>query len=187
MTTPIAGFVVTQTNPSGFSSISPDPNEPLAEPNPLIHTINTVYESIPFSVDLTISGQFLELDVVVVRQPVQIMSPITQGLPTVRIQTLSTSTVRLSGYHSFPGAGFFFKMYGSSTLALLPSDTKVNYEALVQYNMPPTTSQQFTIVLPIKFDVNGTIETHNLTIYQWAVWNYTSAVAAVKRLVASRK
>lgn len=189
MTTPtIAGFIVAQSNRSGFSSVSPDPNEPLAEPNPLLHTLSTVYESIPFSVDLTISGQFLDpvTEAVVVKQPVQILSPVVQGATSVRYQTLSTTSIRISGFHTFPGSGFFFKLYGSNTPVLLPSDTKVNYEALVRYVMPSTTSQEFITVLPMKFDVDGVAVTANLTINQWAVWNYTSAAAAIRNLVRSR-
>lgn len=181
--TTFSNFTVTQSNASGLGSISPDPKSTTPETDEFF--INSVFEGSSFSVDLTIQGEFFPLlpeDPLEVQTPIEILTPVYESGGSLQHTILSANSIRIFGQYSLPGAYYRFKMYDGSQL-VLPPDTTENFQALVQYKMPTTTTRLFTISIPVKF---SSTETQTLVMSQWAAWRFSSASDTISSLVASR-
>lgn len=194
-----SSVVATQTNLSGFQSVSPDPianiTDPegggLPEPGKLY--LPTIYGGTTYSIDIQFNVQYYDaLETLLGTSPASNVTTTFNftefGMTAVK---LNASTYRISGTYNnaFPDEFFQFKMK-DNTLQVLPASTTQDFLALVEYNMPqPVTTRKemlFNVSAPATFGGSPNIN-WPFTMYQWVVWRYQTAVASVQNLVSRGK
>ena len=193
---------ITQSNLVGFDPVPGDELDTLRTPadeggagGGVPQTfLSTVYESLPFSVDLTFEGIYAA--------PTE--PPSYTTLPATLVTTtfnwanagltytkLTTNSIRISGASSYDFNTQYYKFVKTDyTTEVLPPPTKPPFNILYDYGMPVNKSQKLTyasIFATIPADpyllTPGGIETVDME--QWIHWSFASARAKVLFLRAN--
>jgi len=201
---------ITQSNASGFSSVPGDQLNFLIDGETGIVPqtyLPTVYEAIPFSIDLKFEGKYLDSVDPLADPPVYVYADAVNNSSTynwaalgLTYTKLTGSTCRISGSHQNPFPDQFYRfVLPDLSLVVLPGNTTTPFYSLEKYQMPSPVSimRSFGITVTIPkteisggfnpgpyYDAFGNIisantETELVTMDQWVHWSYPSAVAAI--------
>jgi hypothetical protein len=202
---------ITQSNASGFGTVAGDELNYLIDGETgIVPTtyIQTVYEAIPFSVDIKFEGKYLDTTDPLADPAVYVYADAVNNSSTFDWASLGLtytkvngSTCRISGSHQNPFPDQFYRfVLPDLSLVVLPGNTTTEFYSLEKYQMPSPVSimKSFGITVTIPksngiaggfnvgpyFDVHGNIiaantETELVTMDQWVHWSYPSAVAAI--------
>jgi hypothetical protein len=196
---------ITQSNLVGFDPVPGDELDTLRTPaeeggagGGVPQTfLSTVYESLPFSVDLTFEAEY-SLGGGEGAPPTFTYLPATLVTTTydwassgLTYTKLTTNSIRLSGASSYDFSTQYYKFVKTDyTTEVLPPPTKPPFNILYDYGMPVNKSQKLTyssifVTLPanpIGIDMGG-IE--KVDMEQWVHWSFASARAKVLFLRAN--
>jgi len=181
---------ITQSNLTGFSAVSGDElnflidGETGAVPDTYIPT---VYEAIPFSIDLYFQGKYPSVEdplVFTYADATNNTSTFNWASLGLTYTKLTASTCRISGSHQNPFPDQFYRfVLPDLSLEVLPGDTTKEFYSIEKYQMPSPVSvmKSMTINVTIPPDpilgTGGGVQT--VTMDQWVHWYYPSAVAAI--------
>lgn len=181
---------ITQSNASGFGTVAGDELNYLIDGETGIVPdtyIPTVYEAIPFSIDLTFQGKYPSLEdplVFTYADATNNSSTYDWAALGLTYTKISASTCRISGSHQNPFPDQFYRfVLPDLSLAVLPGNTTTEFYSIEKYQMPSPVSvmKSMTISVTIPPDpllgTGGGVQT--ITMDQWVHWSYQSAVAAI--------
>jgi hypothetical protein len=181
---------ITQSNASGFGTVAGDELNFLIDGETGIVPqtyLPTVYEAIPFSVDLYFQGKYPSVeDPLVFTYADATNNSSTYNWTSLGLTytKLTASTCRISGSHQNPFPDQFYRfVLPDLSLAVLPGNTTTEFYSIEKYQMPSPVSvmKSMTISVTIPPDpllgTGGGIQT--VTMDQWVHWSYQSAVAAI--------
>jgi hypothetical protein len=194
MPTVSRNIVVTQSNITGFSAVSPDPIAILTEEGFGVLAAATylpsIYQGATISIDLEFNIEYIgALDIVEGVLPAQNVTSYfnfsNHGLTATYI---SNNLIRIAGTYvnAFTDEYYNFVLKDMSQAILLPT-TDEDFLALIEYNMP----NPVTIKNEYLFDAVGRTDFASPTptssisgeMFQWIVWNYTPTVSTILSLV----
>ena len=194
MPTVSRNIVVTQSNITGFSAVSPDPISILTEEGfgalAAATYLPSIYQGATISIDLKFDIEYIgALDIVEGILPAESVTSYfnfsSHGLTTTYI---SNNLIRIAGTYvnAFTDEYYSFVLNDMSVVTL-PATTNVDFLALVEYNMP----NPVTIKNEYLFDAVGRTDFASPTptstvsgeMFQWVVWNYVPTVSTVLNLV----
>jgi hypothetical protein len=181
---------ITQSNASGFSTVPGDELNFLIDGETGIVPqtyLPTVYEAIPFSIDLYFQGKYADpLDPLVFTYLDATNNASTYDWASLGLTytKLTASTCRISGSHLNPFPNQFYRfVLPDMSLEVLPPNTTTPFYSLEKYQMPSPVSvmKSMTINVTIPPDplIGGPATTETITMDQWVHWSYSSAVAAI--------
>ena len=185
---------ITQSNKSGFGTVSGDELNFLIDGETGIVPatyLPTVYEAVPFSVDLKFEGEYLDTTDPLADPPVYTYLDATNNASTynwaalgLTYTKLTNSTCRISGSHLNPFPDQFYRfVLPDMSLQVLPANTTTPFYSLEKYQMPSPVSimKSMTISVTIPPDplLGGLPTTEVVTLDQWVHWSYPTAVAAI--------
>jgi len=182
---------ITQSNASGFGTVAGDELNFLLDSETGIVPqtyLPTVYEAIPFSIDLKFEGKYLDSADPLADPPVYVYADAVNNSSTynwaalgLTYTKLTASTCRISGSHQNPFPDQFYRfVLPDLSLAVLPGNTTTQFFSLEKYQMPSPVSimKTYTINVTIPADpiLGGTETTETvsytngfigLTLPQW--------------------
>ena len=181
---------ITQSNASGFGTVPADELNFLIDGETGIVPqtyLPTVYEAIPFSIDLYFQGKYADpLDPLVFTYLDATNNSSTYNWSALGLTytKLTASTCRISGSHQNPFPDQFYRfVLPDLSLAVLPGNTTTQFFSLEKYQMPTPVSvmrsMTITVVIPPDPLIGGSPITEVVTMDQWVHWSYPSAVAAI--------
>ena len=181
---------ITQSNASGFGTVAGDELNYLIDGETGIVPdtyIPTVYEAIPFSIDLTFQGKYPSLEdplIFTYADATNNSSTYNWTALGLTYTKISASTCRISGAHQNPFPDQFYRfVLPDLNLAVLPGNTTTEFYSIEKYQMPSPVSvmRSMTISVTVPPDpllgTGGGVQT--VTMDQWVHWSYPSAVAAI--------
>lgn len=181
---------ITQSNKTGFSTVAGDELNFIidGETGVVPDTyLPTVYEAIPFSVDLYFQGKYQDpLDPLVYTYLDATNNASTFDWASLGLTytKLTNSTCRISGSHLNPFPNQYYRfVLPDLSLAVLPGNTTTEFYSLEKYQMPSPVSimksMTISVTIPPDPTVGGSATTQTVTMDQWVHWSYQSAVAAI--------
>lgn len=190
-----ANVTVTLSNATGFSTGIPGDAKPdVTDPILLSRTINSDYESDTISVDISYTAEVDDGTETGNTIPAIVSNNSTSfdfSSIGLKYTKLTANTARISGTvtNVFPGTYYRFRMADGSFKVLNPDTTTEDWEALIEYKMPSTSSTFKTYPVTITVEPEGLEPRQNVTINltQNHYWNYRTAVAKIKNLVSRGK
>ena len=195
MATVSRNLVISKSNLTGFSAVSPDPLDILTQEGFEDLAANTyissVYQGATISVDLEFKVRYIgALDVEEGILPATSVTSnydfTTHGITTAFI---SSNLLRISGTYAnvFSNEYYNFVLNDMSTIQL-PATTQVDFLALIEYNMPNpvTVDKEYTFSVVARTDFSSPTPTSSIAgqMNQWVVWNYAPTVSSILSLVA---
>ena len=195
MATVSRNLVISKSNLTGFSAVSPDPLAVLTEEGFGDLAANTyitsVYQGATISVDLEFKVRYL--DALNVEEGILPATSVTSNYDFtthgITAAFISNNLLRLSGTYSnvFSNEYYNFVLNDMSTIQL-PATTQVDYLALIEYNMPNpvTVDKEYTFSAVARTDFSSPTPTSSIAgqMNQWVVWNYAPTVSSILSLVA---
>jgi len=183
---------ITQSNLSGFGSVAGDELISAIDPEtgliPQTY-LPTVYEAIPFSIDLKFEGEYLDTtdplaNTFVYADAVNNSSTYDWASLGLTYTKLTASTCRISGSHQNPFPNQFYRfVLPDLSLAVLPGNTTTEFYSLEKYQMPSPVSIMKSMTISVTISPDPTLGTgggvQTVTMDQWVHWSYQSAVAAI--------
>jgi hypothetical protein len=181
---------ITQSNKTGFSTVPADELNFIidGETGVVPDTyMPTVYEAIPFSIDLYFQGKYADpLDPMVYTYADATNNSSTYNWAALGLTytKLTNSTCRISGSHQNPFPDQFYRfVLPDLSLAVLPGNTTTEFFSLEKYQMPSPVSVMKSMTISVTIPPDPTLGTgggvQTVTMDQWVHWSYPSAVAAI--------
>jgi len=181
---------ITQSNKTGFSTVAGDELNFIidGETGVVPDTyLPTVYEAIPFSVDLYFQGKYQDpLDPLVYTYLDATNNASTFDWASLGLTytKLTNSTCRISGSHLNPFPNQYYRfVLPDLSLAVLPGNTTTEFYSLEKYQMPSPVSIMKSMTISVTIPPDPTTGTgggvQTVTMDQWVHWSYPSAVAAI--------
>jgi hypothetical protein len=181
---------ITQSNKTGFSAVPADELNFIidGETGVVPDTyMPTVYEAIPFSIDLYFQGKYADpLDPLVYTYADATNNSSTYNWAALGLTytKLTNSTCRISGSHQNPFPDQFYRfVLPDLSLVVLPGNTTTEFYSLEKYQMPSPVSVMKSMTISVTIPPDPTLGTgggvQTVTMDQWVHWSYPSAVAAI--------
>ena len=195
MATVSRSLVISKSNLTGFSAVSPDPLDILTQEGFADLAANTyissVYQGATISVDLEFKVRYIgALDV---EEGILPATSVTSNYDFtahgINTAFISSNLLRISGTYAnvFSNEYYNFVLNDMSTIQL-PATTQVDFLALIEYNMPNpvTVDKEYTFSAVARTDFSSPTPTSSIAgqMNQWVVWNYAPTVSSILSLVA---
>jgi len=181
---------ITQSNTSGFGTVAGDELNFLidGETGTVPDTyLPTVYEAIPFSIDLYFQGKYPSVEdplVFTYADATNNSSTYDWASLGLTYTKLTASICRISGSHQNPFPDQFYRfVLPDLSLAVLPGNTTTEFYSIEKYQMPSPVSVMKSMTISVTVPPDPILGTgggvQSVTMDQWVHWSYASAVAAI--------